>query len=184
MNPAVFLDLNGTLVEPVQVTSPDQYELINGSAEAIALLNAAGFLCPVITVQGRIGRGMYSEADFLDWFEGFREDLEQSGAQLLGPYVCPHRARTDCACAKPGPFLYRKAEADFQIDCGLSYVVGDTIGDIRAAQVIGARGCFVETGWSAKDLAEYRHEAVFVGADVLAVAEWIVRDRIGESNDR
>jgi histidinol-phosphate phosphatase family protein len=179
MNSAVFLDLNGTLVEPVQVTSPEQYQPIPGHAEAIRLLNKVGLLCPVITVQGRIGRGMYTDEEFQEWFSAFQANLESEGASVLGPYVCPHRARTECECKKPKPYLYLKAAADFDISCERSYVVGDTSGDIKAAIAIGAKGCFVETDWAAGDLPEYGSLASFVSADILAVAKWIVTDMTG-----
>ena len=48
---AVFLDLNGTLVLPLLVDRPHEYQLIAQSAEAVRLLCEAGLVCPVITVQ-------------------------------------------------------------------------------------------------------------------------------------
>ncbi len=36
------------------------------------------------------------------------------------------------------------------------------------------KGCFVETGWAAKDIAAHGDEAHFVGEDILAVAKWIL----------
>lgn len=179
-NRAVFLDLNGTLVEPVQVTAPDQYELIPNSAEAIHLLNEAGFLCPVITVQGRIERDLYTQEAFLDWFTTFQQGLKNQNAHLLGPYVCPHRQGTQCDCKKPQPLLYHQAAKKLNIDTKQSYVVGDTIGDIRAATAIGAKGCFVETGWAAKDIAAHGDEACFIGEDILAVAKWIIDDMVNK----
>jgi HAD superfamily hydrolase (TIGR01662 family) len=161
--PAVFLDLNGTLVMPVQVTSPLDYQVLSGSIEAVRLLNQAGFLCPVITVQSRIEKGIYSEQTFLDW--------------ILGPYICPHSFKTNCDCHKPKPTLYRQAARDFDIDCNCSYVVGDTLDDIHAGLAIGAQSCFVLTGWASKYVPEFGHEADFIGADILTVAEWIVKKR-------
>ena len=175
MRPGVFLDLNGTLVEPVLVTLPYQYRTIPGCSEAVRILNEAGYVCPVITVQGRIEREMYSERDFLDWFLTFQKELARNDAQVVGPYVCPHRQGTDCACKKPKPLLYEQAARDHEIDTSLSFVVGDTSGDILAATAIGARGCFVQTGWSAKDIPEYGQKATYIGSDILDVAEWIVR---------
>lgn len=83
---AVFLDLNGTLVMPVQVSSPSDCEPIAGSLEAVRLLTEAGFLCPVITVQSRIKKGVYSAVAFRDWFRGFQRSFARDGAELLGPY--------------------------------------------------------------------------------------------------
>lgn len=44
----MFLDLNGTLVEPLKQERPDELTLI-GVAESVARLTAAGFVCPVVT---------------------------------------------------------------------------------------------------------------------------------------
>ncbi len=41
--PAVFLDLNGTLVEPVQPTTLDEYTLLPRAIAAVQLLNSIGF---------------------------------------------------------------------------------------------------------------------------------------------
>jgi histidinol phosphatase-like enzyme len=49
--PGVFLDFNGTLVEPLKQKRFDELTLIRGVAEAVARLIAAGFVCPVVTVQ-------------------------------------------------------------------------------------------------------------------------------------
>ncbi len=68
MNRAVFLDLNGTLVSPLKPDALDDLVLLPGAAEAIARLTAAGYVCPVVTVQSRIAKGLFSSADFEAWF--------------------------------------------------------------------------------------------------------------------
>jgi histidinol phosphatase-like enzyme len=79
LRPAVFLDLDGTLVLPVQADSPNEYERIRGAAEWVHLLNKAGFLCPVITGQSRIAKGVYFEEALLYWFRGFQADMSFRG---------------------------------------------------------------------------------------------------------
>jgi len=76
----VFLDLNGTLVEPLKQERLDELTLISGTAKAVARLTAAGFVCPVVTVQSRIAKGLFSMADFQTWFAAFAENLEEQGA--------------------------------------------------------------------------------------------------------
>ncbi len=61
----VFLDPNGTLVEPLKQERLDDLKLIAGVAEAIARLSAAGFICPVVTVQSRIAKGLFTMTDFM-----------------------------------------------------------------------------------------------------------------------
>lgn len=171
---AVFLDLNGTLVMPVQVNSPDDYHLIDGSIEAVRLLNRAGFLCPVVTVQSRIEKGIYSEPSFRAWFKRLQESFHAQGAAILGPYLCPHSFKTHCLCHKPQPTLYFQAAKEWDIDCDQSYVVGDTLDDIRAGQMLGAKTGFVLTGWASKDIVEGEYQADLVGQNILGLANLII----------
>ncbi len=173
---AVFLDLNGTLVMPVQAESPDAYRTIPGAASAVAQLNSKGFLCPVITVQSRIAKGLYTETDFRTWFASWQDSLAQEGAYVLGPYLCPHRFGSSCPCAKPNPTPYLQASREHDIDCTQSYVAGDTLDDMVAARRIGARGCLVLTGWGQAARDQGAGDAVHIGADVQAAANWIIRD--------
>jgi hypothetical protein len=83
--PGVFLDLNGTLVEPLKPERLDDLTLIRGVVEAIARLSAAGFVCPVVTVQSRIGKGLFSMADFQAWFATFAAGLKARDALVVGP---------------------------------------------------------------------------------------------------
>ena len=55
---AVFLDLNGTLVMPVSAESVEDFIEIPGAREAVQRLVSAGYVCPVITVQSRIAKGI------------------------------------------------------------------------------------------------------------------------------
>ena len=172
MRPGVFLDLGGTLVLPLNPEALDDYRLIGGAAEAVVVLCEAGFLCIAATVQSRIAKGPFTEAEFGDWFESFRAELALAGGHLEGPYVCPHRFAAPCECKKAGGLLYRRAAADHGIDPGASFVVGDSRDDIDAAAALGCPGVLVRTGWPVTAEAERR--ARHVAHDVLGAARWIV----------
>ena len=90
---AVFLDLNGTLVLPVKQERLDELYPIPGAVESVARLTAAGFVCPVVTVQSRIAKGLFSTNEFLNWFHDFAALLDGHEARVVGPYVCPHLVR-------------------------------------------------------------------------------------------
>jgi len=147
VNRAVFLDLNGILVEPVQIESLSELQVLPGTFEAVHRLNKAGFLCPVVTVQSRIAKAYFSQPEFVTWFQTFACEAALKGAELLGPYTCPHRFNKPCRCEKPKPHLYKQAARDHLIDLSRSYVVGDTASDVIAASAFGGRGCLVKTGW-------------------------------------
>ncbi len=73
---AAFLDLNGTLVEPVRVTKLRELTVLPHAIEAVRLLNQAHFLCPVVTVQSRISKAFFSLQDFSAWFTSLRQQFD------------------------------------------------------------------------------------------------------------
>jgi len=95
---AVFLDLNGTLVLPIIVQSPSELKLIDNASAAVATLSDAGFVCPVVTIQSRIGKGLFSLEDFHVWFRSFAVELGALAEQSLellytGGVLVSHRSR-------------------------------------------------------------------------------------------
>jgi histidinol-phosphate phosphatase family protein len=173
---AVFLDLNGTLVLPIMVGHPSDLRLIDDAAAAVARLTSAGFICPVVTIQSRIARGMFSADDFQIWFEGFASLLARQGAIVVGPYVCPHRFAEPCRCKKPQTYLYELAATEHQIDLGRSFVVGDSVKDVEAAVRFGGRGCLVRTGEAVSDqvVEQAASSASHVALSLTEAVDWIL----------
>lgn len=166
---AVFLDLNGTLVMPISAQSLEDLVELRGVRDAVGRLIEAGFVCPVITVQSRIAKGIYSQAQFGEWFETFRSRWLSDGIPLLGPYVCPHRFHSGCRCAKPQPELYLRACQELRLDPSRCFVIGDSATDVFAARNIGARGCLVLTGNGLKGREACQQDAFVVGRDLADV---------------
>ena len=74
MRPAVFLDRDGTIIEERgYLDRLDLLELYSFTADAIRLLNRAGYATVVVTNQGGIGRGIIDEP-FLVSARGCRGD--------------------------------------------------------------------------------------------------------------
>lgn len=172
----VFLDLNGTLVEPLKQERLDELTLIPGVVEAVARLTAAGFVCPVVTVQSRIAKGLFSMADFETWFATFAADLKARGALVAGPYVCPHRYGEPCPCKKPNVLLYERTASEYHLTPADCFVIGDSPDDVRAARRLGARGCLVRTGWASDPrVVETALQHASIVADSFAQAvDWIL----------
>jgi len=174
--PAVFLDLNGTLVLPMKQESLAELRVIDGSERAIARLCEHGFICPVVTIQARIAKGLFSEQEFRHWFVTFAAGLSRRGARVLGPYVCPHRFAEPCACKKPSTVLYERAARDYRIDLRRSFTIGDSAEDVEAAHRFGGRGCLVRTGWAAArvDAAQPTPYASYVADSLSEAVTWIL----------
>lgn len=181
MRKAVFLDLNGTLVLPLKQECLAELTEIPGARHAVAELTAAGFICPVITVQSRIAKGLFTRGQFAHWFRAFAESWSVENAVLVGPYVCPHRYLEPCECKKPNTLLYDRAAADHEIDVTRSFVIGDSPDDMVAAERLGARGYLVRTGWAADERVAQSAacDSAVMCPSIVEAARWILSDSRG-----
>lgn len=154
---AVFLDRDGTINKYVGfLRSIDDFELLDGAAEAIRKMNASGYLAIVVTNQPVIARGEVSFEELDEIHNKMETLLGKEGAYLDGIYYCPHHPhkgyagerpelKFDCECRKPKPGMLLQAVADFHIDLSQSWMVGDGENDIKAGQNVGCRTALINT---------------------------------------
>lgn len=141
---AIFLDRDGTINRYVGfLRNIDDFELIDGVAEAIRKINNSGYLAIVVTNQPVIARGEVTWEQLRMIHNKMETLLGLSGAYLDGIYVCPHHPhkgytgeipelKCDCECRKPKPGLLLQAAEDFNIDLSASWMIGDSENDILA----------------------------------------------------
>lgn len=152
---AVFLDRDGTINKYVGfLRDIDQFELIEGVAEAIKRINASGYLCIVVTNQPVIARGEVTVPQLEEIHNKMETLLGLEGAYIDGLYYCPHHPhkgfegeipelKFDCECRKPKPGMLLKAAEDFNIDLSKSWMVGDGENDIKAGENAGCKTCLI-----------------------------------------
>src|SRR5437763_8861391 len=118
MNPAVFLDRDGVLIEDVDLLCrTDQVRILAGVPAALQKLKSGGFRLIVITNQPVIARGMATEAEVRSISQHLESLLiEAGGPRIDGWFVCPHHPnatlptyRVICECRKPQPGLLLQA---------------------------------------------------------------------------
>ncbi len=184
--PAAFLDRDGTIIEHVHyLTDPALVRLLPGAAEAIRILNEAGFACVVVTNQSAIGRGLLDDAGLTLVHDEMNRQLEREGARLDAIYYCPDapgvddRTVIECLDRKPGPGMLFRAAEGLNLDLDASWMVGDFISDVLAGIHAGCRGSVLldPQGRIAgpADVTYYRTD------DLLAAARLIVA--LGQSNN-
>jgi D-glycero-D-manno-heptose 1,7-bisphosphate phosphatase len=165
---AVFLDRDGTINEEVgYLSNPEEFVLIDGSAEAVLKLNQAGLLVVVVSNQSGVARGYFTEDDVKRVNEKMTEELEKVGARLDAIYYCPHHSefgdekyRAECNCRKPMPGMVEEAKRKFDIDVSRSFVVGDHAGDIELAHNVGASSIFVLTGHGREEYDKMKEKGI------------------------
>lgn len=163
---AVFLDRDGTINKYVGfLRNIDEFELIDGVAEAIKGINDSGYLVIVVTNQPVIARGEVS-FDELNMIHNKMETLlGRQGAYLDAIYVCPHHPhkgyegerpelKFTCDCRKPKPGMLLKAARDFNIDLAQSWMIGDSENDILSGRNAGCKTALIGKENYNQDLSE------------------------------
>jgi D-glycero-D-manno-heptose 1,7-bisphosphate phosphatase len=147
VRPAVFLDRDGTIIRHVHhLVDIEKVELLPGAAEGIRRLRNAGFVIVLVTNQSVVGRGMIDQAG-LDGIHRRMLDLLADGHAFLDAiYWCGHAPDRDDEMVsthpdrKPAPGMLLRAAAELDLDISRSWMIGDTIRDIKAGLAAGCRG--------------------------------------------
>ena len=183
---AVFMDRDGTISEEVgYINHPSRYRVFPYAAEAVRLLNNAGWLAILVTNQAGVARGYFTEDLIEAVHDVLKLELEHDGARLDAIYYCAHHPtvgelpyRFDCDCRKPKPGLIIRAAADFDIDLAQSWMIGDRHSDIELARNAGVHAAFVLSGYGRGEWeyqrATWKHEPDLIAEDLLEAVRKIV----------
>ena len=143
MPKAVFIDRDGVINQKPRegeyITSWDDFHILPGVAEAIALLKKAGYAVIVVTNQRCVAKGLIAIAELEEIHARMRESLARLGATLDGIYYCPHDYQSQCKCRKPAPGMLLEAAQTLGLDLGSSWMVGDSDIDIQAGRSAGCK---------------------------------------------
>lgn len=144
MQKVAFLDRDGTINKDFgYVHTKDRFELIEGAQTALKSLQEMGYLLIIISNQSGIGRGYFSEQEYLEFQEYIEKYLREKGITIAASYYCPHQSEDDCDCRKPKTGLFKRAEKDYDIDWKNSIVVGDRYRDLTICKERDIRGFFI-----------------------------------------
>jgi D-glycero-D-manno-heptose 1,7-bisphosphate phosphatase len=144
----LFLDRDGVVVvDTGYLDDPRAVRLRPGIAALIAAANRAATPVCVVTNQSGIDRGYFGWAEFAAVEATIRRRLARRGARLDGVAACPfHPDHTPGfgsphdGWAKPGPRMFEALAAALNLDLGASWMIGDAVRDIAAAQAAGLAG--------------------------------------------
>jgi D-glycero-D-manno-heptose 1,7-bisphosphate phosphatase len=144
----ILLDRDGVINHDSDafIKSPDEWMPIDGSLEAIALLNAQGYQVIVVTNQSGVARGLLDEPMLEQIHAKMRRLVSEKGGDITAIYYCPHCADSNCDCRKPKAGLLKAFAADFNADLTTIAVIGDSLRDLQAAEAVGAEPILVKTG--------------------------------------
>ncbi len=152
----IILDRDGVINHDSDdfIKSPAEWEPIEGSLEAVAKLNHAGYRVVVITNQSGIARGLFDIDTLSRIHAKMRRMLTQVGGTLEAILYCPHGPDDNCDCRKPKAGNFIELAQRLRIELKGIPAIGDSLRDIQAAQTVGARPILVKTGKGEKTLAD------------------------------
>jgi len=151
---AVFLDRDNTLIaNDGDLGDPAKVVVREGVPGALRQLREAGYLLIVVTNQGGVARGKYSEHDVDAVHQRIAELVDaQAGYDGLIDrfYYCPYHPegtvaeyRREHPWRKPQPGMLVQAARDLGLDLKECWMIGDQARDVQAGAAAGCRTMLV-----------------------------------------
>jgi len=144
----VILDRDGVINHDSDdyIKSPDEWQPLPGSLEAIARLCRADYTVVVATNQAGVGRGLFSLEMLIRIHRKMASSIRDKGGRLNSVFFCPHSPADQCGCRKPKPGMLLEISDRLGIRLSGVPVVGDSLRDLEAAAAAGAMPVMVKTG--------------------------------------
>ncbi len=173
----VVLDRDGVInFDSVHfIKSTNEWIPIQGSLEAIALLNQNGYRVAIATNQSGISRGLFDMVTLNAIHDKMHKALGQLGGRIDAMFYCPHAAENHCSCRKPKPGMMEEIGRRFGMDMKGVPMVGDALRDLQAGAVLGMQPILVRTGKGEATLAAGGlPEGTLVFADLAEAVQHII----------
>ncbi|MDD5697132.1 MAG: HAD family hydrolase [Victivallaceae bacterium] len=180
---ALFLDRDGVINRDTDYLHKiEHFAFVDGIFDLCRAAAGLDYRIIVVTNQSGIGRGYYTEADFLKVTEWMMREFAEHEIEISGVYACPHlidavleRYRRDCPARKPNPGMLLRARDDFQLDLSECIFIGDQSRDMEAGRRAGI-GTLVRLNAANSMPAENSDPAITVVADLYEAREKLFPD--------
>jgi len=174
----IFLDRDGVINEypghTKYVNNWQEFKFIPGSIEGMKKLNACGFKLCIVSNQGGISKGLFTQQDLDEIDENMLKEFKIQEAEVEGIYYCTHLKSDNCDCRKPKTGLLKQAVSNLGANPGISFFIGDSFMDMEAARCFGAKSMLVLSGKeeiSNRDQWEFEPDHIF--DDLKSAADYL-----------
>lgn len=142
---ALFVDLDGTLIERAELPDPGApLRFLPGAREALVAIRDGGFAIVVVTNQSGLALGQFTRSQFLGREATLQWRLRDEAQLVLAAIlVCPHRpgryGAPACLCRMPAPGLLIRAARTHRFDLAASWIVGSALDQVESGRRAGCR---------------------------------------------
>ncbi|MGB1960905.1 MAG: D-glycero-alpha-D-manno-heptose-1,7-bisphosphate 7-phosphatase [Candidatus Puniceispirillaceae bacterium] len=160
--PAIFLDRDDTLNVDVEYTHKlADFRWVRGAPEALRLFSEAGLDVFIVTNQGGIGRGLFTENDMHRFNDHLIAEAAAQGGHIKDVAFCPHHPKaaistllTPCPYRKPGHQMISDLAEKWSLDLAASVMIGDRDSDVAAGRAAGCHA-YLFDGSDLHELAKH-----------------------------
>lgn len=182
MNPAIFLDKDGTLIKDIPFNAdPSLISLQDNMIIGLRSLKEAGFKLYLASNQSGIALGYFNYQQLLTMQKRLELLLMENGVKLDGYYYCPHhpngviaKYNKACSCRKPQPGLLKMAAVDQAIDLSKSWMIGDILDDAQAGNMAGCQTVLIDNGNETEWVMGEFRTPTFSAPDINTAAKFIL----------
>lgn len=144
----LVLDRDGVINEDSAefIKSPEEWQAIPGSIEAIAELSRAGWTVVVATNQSGVARGLF-DVQMLNRINAKMHRLvNEAGGHIDAVFFCPHGPDSSCKCRKPEPGMVIEIAERYRLPAQQIMMVGDSLRDLESVAKVGGQAILVRSG--------------------------------------
>ena len=173
--PAVFLDRDGVInVDKRFLNDPEQFELLPNVIEGLKAFQNMGYKLIIVTNQGGIGMGYYTEQDFFRVNSKMLQIFSENDILIDKIYYCPHSQAEQCNCRKPNAGMLVRGRNELNVNMDKSVMIGDKASDFLAGKKVGLRTIFIDNNGEGLERAiAMRGRPNLITSDLVSAAKWM-----------
>lgn len=144
----IILDRDGVINQDSDsfIKSPEEWEPIPGSLDAIARLYKAGYKIVIATNQSGIGRGLFDIITLNAIHQKMHAAVRAAGGVIDSIFFCPHAISDNCDCRKPRQGMFNAISKRYGVSLEGVPAIGDSLRDLQAGFLAGCKPILVMTG--------------------------------------
>tara|TARA_B110000438_G_C15675478_1_gene590021 strand:+ start:166 stop:663 length:498 start_codon:yes stop_codon:yes gene_type:complete len=140
--PSAFLDRDGVINhDRGYIHKFSDFKLRKGVIKGLQLLTKKGYMIFIVTNQGGIGKGLYTESDFLTLHSKIDKFLKKKKIKIREVKFSPFhpkakikKFRKKSNTRKPGNLMIKQIIKKWPVDLKKSFMIGDRLSDKKCAK--------------------------------------------------